>query len=328
MALGFHNAGLDTKTLIEMDADCVCSLKYNLSKTSCSVIESDVSKLDYSPYRGSIDVVAGGFPCQAFSYAGQTLGFADTRGTLFFEFARCVDQVQPKLAVAENVRGLVTHDKGRTFETMISKLDDMGYETHWKILKAQRLGVPQRRERVFIIAARKGENLNVSFPVESDTEMTLREALDNCPLSPGQSYPESKAKFLKLVPPGGCWTDLPEELQKEYMAGSYESGGGRTGFARRLKWDEPCLTVMCSPAQKQTDRCHPDETRPLTFRECARIQTFPDAWEFCGSLASKYKQIGNAVPVNMAYHVGRAVIETLRGTKTSTVSADERLWAV
>ena len=95
------------------------------------------------------------------------------------------------------------------------------------------------------------------------------------------------------------------------MRGSYFLGGGKTGLARRLSWDEPSLTLTCAPAQKQTERCHPDETRPLTIREYARIQTFPDEWQFCGSLSSIYKQIGNAVPVNLAYAVGRSLVNLL-----------------
>ena len=116
-----------------------------------------------------------------------------------------------------------------------------------------------------------------------------------------------------LIPPGGYWKDLPEELQKEYMGASFYMGGGKTGMARRLSWNEPSLTLTCSPAQKQTERCHPDETRPLSVREYARIQTFPDEWVFEGSIAQQYKQIGNAVPVNLGFHIGDIVIKMLSG---------------
>ena len=95
------------------------------------------------------------------------------------------------------------------------------------------------------------------------------------------------------------------------MNKSFYLGGGKTGMARRLSWDEPSLTLTCSPAQKQTERCHPGETRPLTVREYARIQTFPDEWLFAGSIGSQYKQIGNAVPTNLGYHIGRCVIAML-----------------
>ena len=131
------------------------------------------------------------------------------------------------------------------------------------------------------------------------------------PKTEGQIYPQRKKEILRKVPQGGYWRDLPDNLQREYMRGSYFLGGGKTGLARRLSWDEPSLTLTCAPAQKQTERCHPTETRPLTFREYARIQTFPDEWQFCGSLSSIYKQIGNAVPVNLAYAVGRSLINLL-----------------
>lgn len=116
---------------------------------------------------------------------------------------------------------------------------------------------------------------------------------------------------MEFVPEGGYWKDLPEKLQREYMKGSFFLGGGKTGMARRLSWDEPSLTLTCAPAQKQTERCHPAETRPLTVREYARLQTFPDTWEFEGSLSSQYKQIGNAVPINLAHAVATSVVNLL-----------------
>lgn len=179
------------------------------------------------------------------------------------------------------------------------------------MLRAQYLDVPQKRERIFIIAVRKDVDCPILFPHERDYYISLRQALENCPPSVGQEYSEKKRKVLELVPPGGYWRDLPEEIAKEYMGGSYKLPGGKTGMARRLSWDEPSLTLTCSPAQKQTERCHPSQTRPLTVREYARIQTFPDSWEFAGTVASQYKQIGNAVPVNLGYHVGRAVLAML-----------------
>ncbi|SMG64391.1 DNA (cytosine-5-)-methyltransferase, partial [methanotrophic bacterial endosymbiont of Bathymodiolus sp.] len=102
-----------------------------------------------------------------------------------------------------------------------------------------------------------------------------------------------------------------DDLQREYMQKSYYLGGGKTGMARRLSLEEPSLTLTCSPAQKQTERCHPTETRPLTVREYARIQTFPDDWEFLGSMSSQYKQIGNAVPVNLSHAIGRSLVGLL-----------------
>ena len=130
-------------------------------------------------------------------------------------------------------------------------------------------------------------------------------------VSKGQKYPEKKQRVMELVPMGGYWKDLPVATQKEYMGKSFYSGGGKTGMARRLSLDEPALTLTCSPSQKETERCHPTETRPLTIREYARIQTFPDTWEFAGAMSAQYNQIGNAVPVNLAYALGRSLIRLL-----------------
>lgn len=151
------------------------------------------------------------------------------------------------------------------------------------------------------------------FPKEKNYTVSLREALKDCPPSDGQKYPEKKFEIMKKIPEGGYWKDLSIEDQKSYMGASFYLSGGKTGMARRLSWDEPSLTLTCAPAQKQTERCHPSETRPLNVREYARIQTFPDNWKFSGSIASQYKQIGNAVPVNLGYHVGRCVVAMLTG---------------
>ena len=309
LALGFENAGIQHQLLVESDRACLETLKKN--RPQWPIVGADVATVDFSPFYQKIEIVAGGFPCQSFSHAGYRRGLEDTRGTLFFEFVRCLREVQPKMAIAENVKGLLTHKKGETLQIMLDVLDDLGYHAEHKVLRAQFLDVPQKRERLFIIATRKDLNLQPIFPTENHYTISLREALENCPDAPGLIYNKRKYNIMKQVPPGGNWRDLPIAVQKEYMKNSYDQGGGRTGFAKRLAWDEPALTVTCSPAQTQTERCHPDETRPLTVREYARIQTFPDDWEFRENLSSQYKQIGNAVPVNLAYHIGRCAIATL-----------------
>ncbi|HSW97482.1 MAG TPA: DNA (cytosine-5-)-methyltransferase [Candidatus Saccharimonadales bacterium] len=306
-ALGLEHAGLNHVFLNDYDKDSVATLKKN--RPDWNSVLGDVTKIDFNGMRA--DVVQGGFPCQAFSYAGKGLGFAEIRGTMFFEFARAVETVRPKIAVGENVKGLLKHDDGKTLATMVKKLEDLGYSVKYKVLRSQYLDVPQKRERLMIIGIRNDVTAPFLFPKEKDYTISLREAFESCPVSPGQQYPEKKKKILDLVPPGGYWRDLPIEIQKEYMGASFYLGGGKTGMARRLSWDEPSLTLTCAPAQKQTERCHPDETRPLTVREYARLQTFPDEWEFQGSTASQYKQIGNAVPVNLGYHMGRCIIAML-----------------
>lgn len=312
-ALGFENAGLNHILLNEIDKNAAQTLKANFSDGT-KIICDDVKNISFKGYKGKVDIVQAGFPCQAFSYAGKSLGFEDVRGTLFFEFARCVKETRPKIAVGENVRGLLKHDNGKTLKTMVNVLKELGYKVCYKILRAQYLDVPQKRERLIIMAVRNDLDIPFIYPKEQDYTVSLREALHNCPKSNGQKYSKEKYDILKLVPEGGYWKDLPIELQKKYMAGSFYLSGGKTGMARRLSWDEPSLTLTCAPAQKQTERCHPSETRPLTVREYARIQTFPDNWEFSGSLCSQYKQIGNAVPVNLSYHVGKCLIKMLDGT--------------
>jgi DNA (cytosine-5)-methyltransferase 1 len=280
--------------LVEIDKDCVNTLALN--RPEWSIINQDVKQVDFTQFTQPIDVVAGGFPCQSFSYAGQGKGLEDTRGTLFFEFARCLQTVRPKIAIAENVKGLLSHNQGQTLGIMLKTLRELNYYPVYRLLSAQFFDVPQKRERLIIIATRKDLNIIPQFPKERNYTISLREALKDCPNSEGVQYNARKKSIMDLIPPGGNWRNLPLEMQKDYMKNSFYNGGGRTGYARRLSWDEPALTVTCSPAQTQTERCHPQETRPLTVREYARVQTFPDDWQFTGSLSSQYKQIGNAVP--------------------------------
>lgn len=316
LALGLEKAGFSHILLNEIDHDACTTLQYN--RPSWNVIEQDVKTVSFKQFYGKVDLLSGGFPCQAFSYAGKQGGFNDTRGTLFFELARAVKEIQPKVFMGENVKGLVAHNGGCTLNTIKNTIHELGYTlVDPKILKAILYQVPQKRERLILIAVRNdiAEHVQFKWPAPYHRIMTLRDAFfkgelynTDIPLSDGQKYPEKKRKVMELVPMGGYWRDLPLDIQKEYMGGSFGLEGGKTGMARRLSLDEPSLTLTCAPAQKQTERCHPTETRPLTIREYARIQTFPDDWLFAGTLSSQYKQIGNAVPVNLAYAVGRSLI--------------------
>jgi len=312
-ALGLENAGLNHVMLNEFDKYAAATLRHN--KPSWNINDEDIHKVDFKKWRNKVDIVEGGFPCQSFSYAGKGRGFEDTRGTLFHEFARAVKEIKPKIAIGENVRGLLTHDDGRTIKVMVSIIQDLGYKVAYKILRSQYFDVPQKRERLVIIAVRKDIKSPILFPKERDYTVSLREAIGDKPKSEGQQYSQRKYEIMKLIPEGGYWRNLTDALQREYMQASYFHTGGKTGMARRLAWDEPSLTLTCNPAQKQTERCHPEETRPLNIREYARIQTFPDEWIFTGSTSAQYKQIGNAVPVNLGYYMGSAVIMMLDGKK-------------
>lgn len=316
LALGMSKAGFQHVMLNEIDHDACQTLMQN--RPQWHVIEGDIHKLKFDHYRDKVDLLTGGFPCQAFSYAGNKGGFEDTRGTLFFQLARAVKEVNPKVFLCENVRGLLTHDGGRTLKVIKNTIAELGYTLiEPRVLQAIKYQVPQKRERLIMVAIRNdiAELCTFHWPQPYHRIMTLRDAFyagelfeTNVPYSEGQKYPEKKRRVMEMVPMGGYWRNLPIDVQKDYMGGSFALEGGKTGMARRLSLDEPSLTLTCAPAQKQTERCHPIETRPLTVREYARIQTFPDEWEFCGSLASQYKQIGNAVPVNLAYAIGRSLI--------------------
>lgn len=309
MALGFEKAGFTPMLLVEKNNDACKTLKRN--RPEWIVNNGDVINVDYSGMHPSL--VTGGFPCQSFSHVGKRLGLEDVRGTLFYEFARCIKETSPKVFIGENVYGLMTHDKGRTFKVILDVLSDLGYNIEHRLLDAYDFGVPQKRKRLIIVGIDKSLKTGFPWPNPDKKKLTLKDALSNCPESTGQKYSEKKAKVLRLVPPGGNWKSLPTEIAKEYMGKSYYNSGGRTTYAKRLSWDEPCLTILCSPAQMQTERCHPDITRPLTIRESARIQTFPDDWIFEGGVASQYKQIGNAVPVELAYRLAESVTKVLSG---------------
>ena len=318
MALGMERAGFEVAALIDNDPYACSTLMAN--RPEWSVVQKDVSNIDYRGYAW-VNLVCGGYPCQSWSTAGKRKGFEDPRGQLCFEMSRAVGEIMPEAFVAENVENLARHDGGRTLEKILSSIPE-GYTVSHKVLNAADHGVPQKRKRLFIVGFLKIDDFDrfrwPEIPVAGCMPYTMADALkadgiykNDCPDSPGAQYPSRKKSFLELVPPGGCWRDLPDGIREAYMGNSLKQGGGKTGMARRLSWDEPCLTLTCSPAQRQTERCHPDETRPLTVREYARVQTFPDDWEFVGPVGEQYRQIGNAVPCLLAKAIGKELKKTL-----------------
>lgn len=324
LAVGMEKAGLKCVALNEIDKWACQTLRKN--RPNWNVLEGDIKKFEFSSYHNKVDVVTGGFPCQAFSYAGKRLGLEDARGTLFYEFARVVKEVNPPICIGENVRGLLSHENGKTLQGMISILDEIGYNVMpVEVLKAINYKVPQKRERLILVGVRKDIEIKYQYPKPYKKVYNLSDALktgelfnSDVPKSDGANYPKGKKEVLELIPQKGYWRDLPVKIQKEFMGASFYLGGGKTGMARRIGWDEPCLTLTCSPAQKQTERCHPEETRPFTVREYARIQTFPDNWKFEGSVAQQYKQIGNAVPVNLGREVGYSIVSFLNRLYSSS----------
>ncbi|TAE60687.1 MAG: DNA cytosine methyltransferase [Nostocales cyanobacterium] len=293
---------------------------------------------------GEVDLVTGGPPCQPFSTAGKRGSVMDPRGSLFMDFIRVVKEAQPRFFLMENVRGLLSaslrhrpiNQRGKNYppleadeiagaalQVVLTEMKELGYNVVYNLLEAADYGVPQNRLRVVFIGSRDGEN--VTFPLAKYSKdgktlpkwRTLKDGLvdlvDNRPEF--ISYSENRLKFLKLLKAGQNWRYLPEELKQEAMGGAFNSGGGKVGFYRRLSWEKPSPTITTCPHQKATDMCHPVELRPLTVRESARIQTFPDDWIFHGSISSKYKQIGNAVPVLLAQELGEYLLNVMEGNQ-------------
>lgn len=318
LALGLEKAGFEAIGLVEFDKSAAETLKYN--RPNWNVIHDDIANIssqDLEDYfnikKGELDLLSGGAPCQSFSYAGKRLGLEDTRGTLFYHYALFLEKLQPKMFLFENVKGLTSHDKGQTYKTILSVFEEEGYEVQSRVLNAWDYGVAQKRERMIMVGIRKDlvDSISFEYPKAHDYKPVLRDILLDCPPSVGTQYGEEKRKIFELVPPGGYWRDIPEDIAKTYMKSTWNMGGGRTGILRRMSLDEPSLTVLTTPSQKQTERCHPLEARPFTVRENARIQSFPDDWEFQGGIGAQYRQVGNAVPVLLAYEIGKKIKESL-----------------
>ncbi|MFM7407454.1 MAG: DNA cytosine methyltransferase [Cuspidothrix sp.] len=301
-----------------------------------------------------VDLVTGGPPCQPFSTAGKRGSVMDPRGSLFMDFIRIVKEVQPRFFLMENVKGLLSaslrhrpiHQRGKDYpplepdevpgsalKVVLSEMKAIRYNVVYNLLEAADYGVPQNRERVIFISSRDGET--PTFPIPKYCKdgkilpkwRTLKYALTDLvdPKPEFMSYSESRLKYLRLLEAGQNWKHLPEELKQEAMGGAYNSGGGKVGFYRRLSWDKPSPTITTSPHQKATDMCHPVELRSLTVRESAKIQTFPDDWIFYGSVSSKYKQIGNAVPVLLAKELGIYLFNLIHGNKSKAKEIVEQL---
>lgn len=310
LSCGLIKAGFTPLLLNDNNKDCCETLKKNHIGTN--VVCASMDELDLTNYIGKVDLLTGGVPCQSFSQAGLRKGLDDPRGELMVKFADMIHTIKPRIFMIENVKGLITHNSGETIKEIIQLLNkEELYDIEYKLLNSAEYSVPQKRERVFIVGKLKTENIGFQFPEKNEIPILLKDVLTNVPESSGAKYNEEKIELFKLIPQGGCWVNLPEDKQREYLGNSYFSGGGKRGILYRLSMEKPSLTLLCTPSQKQTERCHPLEERPLTIREYARIQTFEDDYNFTGSIASQYKQIGNAVPVELARQMGVCLYNSL-----------------
>jgi len=330
--LGLELAGLNVKVGQDVDASCIATMKTNNHK----VITGDIRNVEPEQlleiaglYRGEPFLVCGGPPCQPFSTAGKRLGMNDPRGSLFMDFVRILNHIRPRFFLMENVKGLVSAmvDKGSTdtfvLDVVLAEFERLKYKTVFGLLDAVNYGVPQFRERFVLLGSRDGEEIFLPFPTHFQKHqnhefrwITLKSAIGDLEEASGECtyFSNERMALLRTIPEGGNWRDLPADCIESAMGGAYKSGGGKVGFYRRLSYSEPSPTLVTSPVQKASMLCHPIKDRPLSVREYARIQQFPDDRVFVGSTASKYRQIGNAVPVGLAKAIGEALIATADGT--------------
>jgi DNA (cytosine-5)-methyltransferase 1 len=345
--IGLHKAGFETLLTCEIDKASRQTILANNSEIGLIGDIRSYTTEEILEYAGlyskeDVDLIVGGPPCQAFSSAGKRMGLADDRGNVFLKFIEVIENIKPKFAVIENVRGLLyaAFDiglkpneeeflpfelkglKGATMFYVYNRLRAAGYQLSFNLYNSANYGTPQVRERVIIICSRVNEKVPYLKPTHSQNGdfglpkwNTLKQAIGNLNGSNTEfiKFPEKRLKYYRMLKAGQNWRNLSEEMQKEALGKSYHLGGGKTGFFRRLDWNKPSPTLVTHPAMPATDLGHPEEDRPLSVQEYKRIQEFPDSWEIKGSIVNKYKQIGNAVPVSVGDAIGRLILKLEKG---------------
>lgn len=238
------------------------------------------------------DMLCAGFPCQAFSVAGKRRGFDDTRGTLFFEIARIIKVKKPKIVLLENVRGLLNHNKGKTFKVILQTLDELGYEVQWMVLNSKFFGVPQNRERVFIIGYLRGISRRNIFSFKKTTKKSIEynECNKATAIYFDDSIPKATTRRGRVMRISGALMHTP-----------------RGGVAY-------CLDANYHKGQSNPKKCNRTQIfngigfRRFTPVECERLQGFSDNWTNGVSDTQRYKQLGNAVTVNVIKYIGENIL--------------------
>lgn len=329
---GLEKAGFSIRLAVEIEKAMCATIRRN--KPSLPLISDDIRNYSGDELlqraglkKGELFLLCGGPPCQAFSTAGKRRGLEDERGNVFLKFISLVGEMQPKYFLIENVRGLLSAtynpaqlpqppaEKGSALAYLLYEIEKLGYAYSFTLYDAANYGVPQHRERVIILGSREGYRLPHIPPTHNEHGnnglkpwVSLREAVQGLTSCTSGKIPDKRKPYYKLLTEGQNWKNLPLEMQKAALGKAFGLQGGKTGFLRRLAWDKPSPTLVTCPTMPATELCHPDEIRPLSVEEYARIQMFPDTWEFAGTTAAKYKQIGNAVPVGLAEAAGRHIL--------------------
>ena len=325
---GMERAGHKCVGYCEIDK--YARLSYNAIHDTKGEIDyediTEVTNEEFRKLRGKVDVICGGFPCQAFSIAGNQLGFEDARGTLFYEIARAAEQIKPRYLFLENVRNLLSHDKGKTFERMLKILDELGYDVEWQVLNSKNFGVPQNRERVFIIGHLRGERTYRVFPIRGKDEKFNTDGEINQVGNIGKSdnfggNPQVTRVYdingisptLNTMQGGGR---EPKILVKEATKQGYAVAdvGDSINFShpnskpRRGRVGKNVANTLLT-SDEQGVVLSDYKIRKLTPRECWRLQGFPD-WAFdkaqeVNSNSQLYKQAGNSVTVNVIEEIAK-----------------------
>lgn len=320
--LGLIHSGFNIVFANDILKPAIENYRYNIG----DICEADITKLNEKELPDA-DVVVGGFPCQPFSNAGNRLGTEDDRGNLYLDIIRIIKEKQPKVVVMENVRGLLSmknKDGSKLIDTIVYLLENagLGYKVNYKLLKASDYGVPQNRYRIIIVGIRRDLGIDYKFPEPTTKDyekLTVGEALKGVEKVKNQNdvwelSPQSK-ELVKYIPEGGSWKNIPYDKLPDRMKRirddmkRYHS----PNFYRRFGRNEINGTITAAATPENCGILHPIEDRRYSVREIARIQSFPDSYEFIGSsVSSKYKIIGNAVPPKLGEVIGKSIIEQLK----------------
>ena len=343
--LGLEKAGFNTRIAIDINKSACATIRKN--RPELPLIEGDINRITSQEIldkaglqKGEVTLLAGGSPCQSFSTAGRRRAFDDIRGKVLLRFIELVEEIQPEYFLLENVRGILNarirnrplsergeeysdleedEQSGSVLKYILGRFEEIGYKVNYGLLNSANYGVPQTRERVAFIGCKKDSKVSLPEATHFKNPLVgqnpwktfndIVKELDGIKHT-YRPYGADRMKYMQLIPKGGGnWRNLPNEVVIEAMGKAYYSGGGKVGFFRRVRLDKPSPTLLTSPTHKSTNLGHPLEDRPLSVEEYRAIQEFPEDWILSGGTAEQYKQIGNAVPAGMAYHLGCSIIK-------------------
>lgn len=350
--LGVEKSGFKICACLEMNQWAAQTIRQNcdipvIEKDICSVKTEELLSAAHLK-REEVSLVVGGPPCQAFSSAGRQRGLADFRGNVIVQYLRVVEEIRPQYFILENVRGLLSAKlnavpsgyeefqsimdvSGSVLFFLSKEFSKLGYTISFALFNAANYGVPQARERMIIFGNHGNKRIPLPKPTHSESGenakpwVTLKEAIKDLENADERDFlplREKSLKYIKMLKEGQNWTSLPKSLAREAMGKAYDLAGGKTGFLRRLSYGRPSPTLVTSPTMPATLLCHPTQDRPLSVKEYARIQQFPDSWSFSGKLVDIYRQIGNAVPVGLGYMAGSQILKFDRGELDDSVGTE------